>query len=766
MDIKNNSLVIVNSKMKNDFIKNIRNKNSLIDIKFLNENEFIKKAYFDYDEKTIYYIISNYHVTYEIAVIYLKNMYYVIKSTSNNPKIIFLKNLYQELKDHNLLDFDKSFKKYMMSKNIYLYHTYNDLVTKYLLDFNYIDINDNNSNYELPKVFEFDKIEEEVEYVFIKIIELLNEGIDINHIKISGIDESYYASIKRLEIFYHLKIEINDDKSLYETSMGLYFLNNLTDNLEVLDKIKEKYDLNNENNLNIYNAIISVINNYPWTSNYLDIKELLVNAFKNKKLKAKKYKKSIEVVDFRYHAFNKDDYVFILGFNLNNTPKIYKDEEYLPDNLKKELGYDTQSIKNIKEKKLVIDSLKKINNLTITYKLKDNTNNYYPSSLINDLKLEVEKINNNNYSYSNLANKIKLSKYLDEFYKYHTYQEDINLLYSTYPNLNYLSYDNGFTGIDKDKLKMYKNNRLTLSYSSLNNYYLCPFKYYLTNVLKLEKVDDTFKIDLGNLFHKVLSHYEELNFDIDKYYDISNITDKREKFFYLKLKKELDFIIKFLKEQREYFKYDKALYEEEIKVNLKDNITFKGYIDKMLIKKIDEDNYASIIDYKTGNIDIDLRLLDSGLNMQLPIYIYLLKHSKYKDYKLFGIYLEHLLNYDKKAIDITREKKDKLKLTGYTINNKEVLENIDLSYADSKVIKNLKVNKDGSFSSYAKLLSEQDFKDINLTVEDKINTAIKDIKNGNFVIKPKIYKGENISCKYCQYKDICYVKEEDKEIIN
>ena len=35
------------------------------------------------------------------------------------------------------------------------------------------------------------------------------------------------------------------------------------------------------------------------------------------------------------------------------------------------------------------------------------------------------------------------------------------------------------------------------------------------------------------------------------------------------------------------------------------------------------------------------------------------------------------------------------------------------------------------------------------------------IVDGKFDINPKIYNKENISCKYCDYKDICYVKDKD-----
>ena len=48
--LDNNSIIICNNNYKIQILKNI---NKLINIKFLNMNEFIKSYLFDYDEKTI-----------------------------------------------------------------------------------------------------------------------------------------------------------------------------------------------------------------------------------------------------------------------------------------------------------------------------------------------------------------------------------------------------------------------------------------------------------------------------------------------------------------------------------------------------------------------------------------------------------------------------------------------------------------------------------------------------------------------------------------
>ena len=36
-----------------------------------------------------------------------------------------------------------------------------------------------------------------------------------------------------------------------------------------------------------------------------------------------------------------------------------------------------------------------------------------------------------------------------------------------------------------------------------------------------------------------------------------------------------------------------------------------------------------------------------------------------------------------------------------------------------------------------------------------------DILKGDFTIDPKVYGNDNISCKYCKFKDICFTASDD-----
>ena len=130
------------------------------------------------------------------------------------------------------------------------------------------------------------------------------------------------------------------------------------------------------------------------------------------------------------------------------------------------------------EKEIIINIIKSIKNLIITYKLKTPFDVYYKSTIIDDLNFEIitnTKISNN---YSNKTNYIKLADKLDNLIKYGSKDSDIDVLYNNYNDIKYLSFDNKFDGLNKDKLTKYLDDKLLLSYSSVDNYYRCSFRYY------------------------------------------------------------------------------------------------------------------------------------------------------------------------------------------------------------------------------------------------------------------------------------------------
>ena len=371
-----------------------------------------------------------------------------------------------------------------------------------------------------------------------------------------------------------------------------------------------------------------------------------------------------------------------------------------------------------------------------------------------------------------MINKILLTEKLDNLVKYNIMEDDINLLYSNYQDIDYMKYSNKYNRIDKYKLYKYLDDKLVLAYTSFDNYNRCKFKYYLNNILKINVIRDDFSIIIGNVCHYVLSQMDNKDFDTRRYFDeyLSNERDftSRELFFLDNIKEEMVFIIDTIRKQLGYTSFDKKMYEEKVYVNKDKNIkvTFMGIIDKVLYKEEDDITYLAVIDYKTGNTNIKLDNMEYGIGMQLPIYLYLTSNMKFKNIEVVGFYLQKLLstNLDNTKDYITA-RENNLKLEGYSINNPSILSKFDKTYNDSKLIKSMKTSKNG-FYSYSKVLDKEEIDNIITSTDEMIDKVIDNILEADFSINPKVIDGENVSCKFCEYRDICFRRENDIVYIN
>lgn len=764
--LDNNTLIITSDNIKKDILKN---NNKLLNIKIMSLEEFYKKITFNYDKKTIYYLMNNYSLKYEVAIMYLENLYYIENKKYNNDKLTKLVALKKYLEKNDLLIKNSLFKESLNDKKIVVYgYEYIPSHIKKELNNYHIEYKDNELNiYNNQLLYEFNTKEEEIEFVASKIIELVNNGVSLNKIKIVKPSIEYLNIIKRIFKIYN--INIDQKTNLYSTDIAKIFINKIKLN-EDLDGIKKEIDLNNKYNLIIYNKIISILNSYTFNSNYQDILQMLIYDFKNSYIVKEEYKNKIEFINLENDIISPDNYVFLLGFNVGNIPYIKKDEDYLSDNIKQELNLDTSKIINKKIKNILLDKIKSINNLIITYKVKEDKE-YYISTLNEELKLNIIKDYKIPY-YNDLLNKIKLTKKLDLLNKYNEKEEDIDLLYNNYKDINYRLYDNRFTGIDKKEFKKYMNNKLLLSYSSVNNYFKCGFKYYIENILKLTPHEENFIIIIGNLFHHILEYAFKNNFNLDEEYnkylkELNKEFTKKEIFFLNKLKLELKIIIDTIKKQYKHISLDKTLYEEKIYVSKNTNITFMGVIDKLMYKQEDDKTYIAIIDYKTGDTNLNLNNIIYGIDMQLPIYLYLSKKTKkLKNVEVIGFYIQKILNNEitiNHKDTYLKQKENNLKLQGYSINNEQLLEKFDNTYINSEIIKSMKVGKNG-FYSYSKVLTKETLSLIDNLVDKKIDEAINSIINADFKINPKKIGNNNVSCTFCKYKDICY--KNDKDIVN
>ena len=138
-----------------------------------------------------------------------------------------------------------------------------------------------------------------------------------------------------------------------------------------------------------------------------------------------------------------------------------------------------------------------------------------------------------------------------------------------------------------------------------------------------------------------------------------------------------------------------------------------------------------------------------------------------KNVEVAGFYLQKILNNEIKKDNkhtYLELKEDNLKLVGYTNDNLDILEKLDKNYENSNFIKSLKTTSKG-FSSYSKMINNEEINDLINLVDSKITIARDEILNTNFIINPKKIDNKNIGCEYCEFRDVCFRKENDIVIL-
>lgn len=751
-------LMITPNEEKLNILDKFTNENKLYNIKFMTIEEFQKNYFFDYDERAVSYLMDKYNFQIDVAGIYLKNLYFIkLDKTYHHSKLIKLQQIKKELLDSSLICEYPYFKEYLKNKTIIVKkYSELELFLKNILDkYETVYIEEEKKKIT-TKVKHFSTMEEEIVHTAISIIKLINSGIDINKIFISSLEDDYIYLTKKIFSYFNIPINIKEKNSIYGTKIVLDYLK--TGNIDL------------KNNSVVTKKLVDVLNSLVEIKDEKYYKEILKKKLKNTYLDNKSYLNAVNIVDIEKRSINDDEYVFVLGLNQDHFPKTYKDEDFITDNMKDEVELFLTKDKNIRKKESVLKILANIKNLSLSYKDESSFQEYYPSSIIEEESLEVEEVKEKEFSYSNIYNKLILCEHLDLNRKYKTESKELHTLLNHYKDIPYNTYDNKFTGIKNDEFINYIRNPFTLSYTSMNSYNLCHFKYYIKNILRLDPFQDSFAALIGNLYHELLSLMKEEYFNFEREWD-KFLEDKTltvsEEYFLKQLKEELKELIVKINEQEEYTSFDKSYFEKELNVIFERSvlINFIGKIDKLMTLKNVDDTYFSIVDYKTGGVDTSLYNMAYGINMQLPIYLYLVSRSNLFESPIFtGMYFQKILqpkpSFDmKKSIDVL--KNDKLKLIGYSTSNKDILEKFDSTYENSLWIQSLKVKKDGDFASTAKVLSDDDIYNILKYTDKVINKSIDGIMAADFDINPKIIDKKNLACQFCSYRDICFVKEKD-----
>jgi ATP-dependent helicase/nuclease subunit B len=315
------------------------------------------------------------------------------------------------------------------------------------------------------------------------------------------------------------------------------------------------------------------------------------------------------------------------------------------------------------------------------------------------------------------------------------------------------------------------SRHLRLSFSGMEEYIYCPFKFFMNRGLKarpLEPVQFN-SADIGTFIHKGLENLLSGDYDIstpetvakavniisDEYYNttLADMKGRSRRFDYMfeRAKKTFGDAAQSVSADirnsdfRPYsFELDISQHGDPYTIDDQHTLTLVGSIDRV---DMTDDGYAKIVDYKSGSQAFSLENMYNGLSLQLPVYASAVK-AKDENLKIAAMYYLKVGVPDVEDNSQTGITDDEYQLKLSRYYSRDGIFSADENIKDRLDAQNI---KDSRIFSQQKIDRLIDF------TKDKIVETGRGILSGNTDISPLTDK----PCMYCDYKTVCAIAQKD-----
>ena len=719
----------------------------------------------------------------EVLRIKLANSYF-IQQDSNEP---FLHELYLYHQNNHLI-LDENHLSYYKSKKVYFVNYYgdDDLINQILPFLKHYErcFTTNSIDKELT-IFHFENYDDEILEVVNHIAILLNKKVDPAKIVIHKVNKDYLNKLEEYLMIYKIDYIVEGEGSFFDVDIVKNFFHDLK-NYEAmrLNKVLKDYLIDKKDN-KIFSKIGKVLE--PLIMLDLTINSITLDLIKDvfiHTIYQEEVTNAIKIENVLNHIYDDDTHIFIMNFSHGEIAHIYKDDTYLNDKIRKNLKLLTSFDRTQIEEKKILDCIHSYESIHLSYSTYCSSKIYMPSNLIKKLaKKRIVNICDASIHIYHIVNEdMAKMRFFKAYALYRLYQKK---------TFDYLY---GYTYFCADLTKRYQSDFnatldylalptlfMELSYTKLNDYFSCPFRFYLKYILNIEeKMEDNNSTFVGRMYHFVLEKVvakryidcrtkEEVLENISVYIcdfvknQTYEIKDKL-KFYLNKFSEELKLIVEIIMDFMDHSSFEVLGLEQKLEKQLDDYTVVVGLIDKIL--KYQE--YYLVIDYKTNPVHPNWYALDVGLDLQLPLYLYLIKAND-PNAKIAGSYLQSvfrtsLLKYEDKPL--SKVMLEQLKYVGYTLQDRDVILAIDTNALNGSgsLPKQIVSNKGFYKNFLKKSFTQTQFDAIILYVEKLIFEANKKIRKGLFPILPLTDEKNESVCRYCRLKDLCYRNETMKKV--
>lgn len=336
---------------------------------------------------------------------------------------------------------------------------------------------------------------------------------------------------------------------------------------------------------------------------------------------------------------------------------------------------------------------------------------------------------------------------------------------------------------------------LELSYSQINLYQNCPFRYFMEKTMRIKPIEPI-RFDAANIGTFIHDGMEQLVKElISKKYDYTLYTsDKIQQFAEEMAEKYLAENLKDLPRSKRFDALYRRMtglfcrvaenviaelsegrfrpYGAEVSLKgtplaLKNGreVELIGSVDRVDTYETEDGTYLKVTDYKTGSQSFDMKGITNRTGVQLPIYLYGLKRSgNFKNPKsAVACYMEaHTPDFDKLfPPDQLEEQLRKFYRRGGAFTaDREVLSALDAG-SGSRYFK-IGYKKDGDFMKDTKVYEPALMEEMVDYMETVLKETAEDIFAGNTKADP-LKDDQHDACKYCAFSHVCRFDEDTME---
>ena len=296
--INKNAIIICPNSLKMQLVP-LFNNTLEHSIKYISKEELISSLSFSYDDNALLYLINK-NYSFDNSLEILKNLNFVVPGSVTLDKLNEIKI---ELEKEKLLKRNEIFKNIFTNKTVYIYgyskldKEITNLLDSVSISYSYLEEENNNFTH---KIYEFERMEDEVLYVFEKICEYKKNKVEVENICIYKYPSEYDTILRKYAKLFNVPINFPSNINLNEVPLFKKFIS-----LTKLKSIEESF-LEIKDEIDRYNSVsslISIINDILDLNTSKEIKiQLIIDKANRVQLNEDKYLNGINISTFLlYH---------------------------------------------------------------------------------------------------------------------------------------------------------------------------------------------------------------------------------------------------------------------------------------------------------------------------------------------------------------------------------------------------------------------------------------------------------------------------------